>query len=303
MSTRTLLWTAALIALSAATVAEPRESSAPNFASANFGWLLDDNRFDWIPVLGMTAPPGGPDPKWRGGIGLPRNDFNYQPPEAATDPGRDGPSRIGPWNIERMSDAGNPNLKPWAADVMRMHNDLVSKGQRAFSAMSRCWPGGPSQLLFAAEPLYFVQTPQEVWILWQRDHLVRRIFMNREHSANSKPSWFGESVGHYENAELIIDTVGFAEHPYSFVDNWRTPHTKDLHVVERFKLIDNGNALQAMVTVDDPGAFNAPWSGRVRWSKVNGPLMESTCAENNENYGKFLGIREYPMPEAKRPDF
>jgi hypothetical protein len=102
---------------------------------------------------------------------------------------------------------------------------------------------------------------------------------------------------------LIIDTIGFIEHPHSFVDNWRTPHTKDLHTVERWRLVDGGTAIEATVTVDDPGAFNAPWSGLVRWTKFNRPLIESTCAENNENYGKFLGLREYPMPEAKKPDF
>ncbi len=279
-----------------------RAQEIPDFGSADFGWLLSSG-FDWLPVAGMTAPPGGPDPRWRGGIGLPANDFNYQPPEAASDPGRDGPSRIGPWHIERMSNADNPNLMPWAANVMRMHNDLVSKGQRAFSAMSRCWPGGPGQLLFAAEPLYFVQTPQEIWMLWQRDHLVRRIYLNRGHSASLRPRWFGESVGHYENDELVVDTIGFLAHPYSFMDNWRTPHTKDLHMVERFRRSEDGNGLEATVTVDDPGTFQVPWSGRVRWSKRNGPLMESVCAENNENYGRWLGMREYPMPEARSPDF
>ena len=127
--------------------------------------------------------------------------------------------------------------------------------------------------------------------------------VNREHSLNPKPSWFGESVGHYDNGELIIDTIGFIEHPYSFVDNWRTPHTKDLHTVERWRLVDGGTTIEANVTIDDSGAFNAPWSGRARWKKFNGPLMESTCAENNENYGRFLGLREYPMPEAKMLDF
>src|SRR5712671_3672440 len=144
---------------------------------------------------------------------------------------------------------------------------------------------------------------QEVWILWQRDHLVRRVFLNREHSGNLKPSWFGESVGHYENGQLIVDTIGFVEHPYSFLDNWRTPHTKDLHMVERWKLLDGGNAIEATVTFDDHGAFNAPWSGMVRWSKMKGPILESVCAENNENYQNILGLSEYPMPEAKTLDF
>jgi hypothetical protein len=144
-------------------------------------------------------------------------------------------------------------------------------------------------VLFAAEPIYFVQTPQQVWILWQRDHLVRRVYLNREHSLNPKPSWFGESVGRYESGELVIDTIGFVEHPFSFVDNWRTPHTKDLHMVERWKIIDGGNAIEATVTFDDPGVFNAPWSGLVRWTKLNGPIVESVCASNEPQtrHGEF----------------
>lgn len=282
--------------------ARAQESTIPNFTSANFGWLVNSG-FDFRPVGGKVAPVGGPDPYWRGGIGLPASDFNYQPPEAAADPRRQGPSHTGPWIVERLSNAGNPNLTPWAAAQMRMHNELVKNGRRAFSAMSRCWPGGPAQVLFNAEPVYFVQTPQEVWILWQRDHLVRRIYLNREHSVNPKPSWFGESVGRYENEELVVDTIGFAEHPYSFVDNWRTPHTKDLHMMERWKVVDGGHAIEATVTFDDPGAFNAPWSGLVRWRKVNGPILESVCAENNENYQNILGLSEYPMPEAKTSEF
>ena len=81
------------------------------------------------------------------------------------------------------------------------------------------------------------------------------------------------------------------------------PHTKDLHVVERWKVVDGGNAIEATVTVDDPSTFNAPWSGLVRWRKINRPMIESTCAENNENYEKFLKLSEYPMPEAKTLDF
>src|SRR5580704_54124 len=197
----------------------------------------------------------------------------------------------------------NPNLTPWASAQVRMHNELVKKGHRAFSAQSRCWPGGtPGQLLFL-QPLYFIQTPQEVWMIWERDHQVRRIYLNREHSQNPKPSWFGESVGHYENGELVIDTVGFIEHPLSFVDSFTTPHTKDLHVVERWKLNDGGNGFEAIVTVDDPGAFEAPWSGIIRGQKVNRPKTEWACAENNQGYEQAFGLQEYQMPVANTPNF
>jgi len=87
------------------------------------------------------------------------------------------------------------------------------------------------------------------------------------------------------------------------VDNWRTPHTKDMHVIERFKIVDGGNALQATVTVDDPGTFNKPWSGMVQWRRVNQPMLESVCAENNVAFEQYFGLQEYPMPTAKTADF
>ena len=269
-----LLCGAALIAsVGLAAGAGTPESAIPNFSAAAFGWQ-PTTFLDFEPIAGKLAPIG-PDPTYSPGRG-----------------------------IERLSDAENPNLKPWAAAQMRMHNDLVRNGHRAFNAQSRCWPGGgPGQLLFVAEPVYFIQTPQEVWIIWQRNQQVRRVYLNREHSENPRPRWFGESIGRYENGELVVDTIGFVEHPYSFVDNYRTPHTKDLHVVERWKIVDGGNALEAAVTVEDPGAFNAPWSGMARWQKVNRPMIESICAENNLNYEIFFKLREYPMPEAKTPDF
>ena len=283
MLKKSLLVGAALIASGAAGLvadSKAQQGAIPNFTSITFGWQLDGG-IDFRPVEGKLAP------------------VSYDPAYPPAGPG----NQLGV--MERMGDAENPNLTPWARDIMRKYNRDVLDGHRAFSAQSRCWPGGvPGQLLFPAEPIFFIQTPQIVWIIWQRDQHVRRIYMNRPHSTNLKPSWFGESVGRYENGELVIDTIGFNEHEFGFVDNWRTPHTKDLHVVERWRITDGGNAIEATVTVDDPGAFKAPWTGRVRWQKVNrGPMVESICAENNLNYERFFNLREYPMPEAKTPDF
>jgi hypothetical protein len=67
-----------------------------------------------------------------------------------------------------------------------------------------------------------------------------------------------ESVGHYEGDMLVVDTIGLNDK--TFVDNFRTPHTEKPHVVERFRLVDGGKAMQVDITFDDPDAFNAPWS-------------------------------------------
>src|SRR5260221_14362549 len=102
-----------------------------------------------------------------------------------------------------------------------------------FGVEAGCDPGGvPGQLLYPFEPVYFIQTAKEVWLMWQRDHMVRRVFLTDQHSEHVTPSWFGESIGHYENGNtLVVDTIGLSTKK-SYIDNFRTPHTEKLHVVE-----------------------------------------------------------------------
>ena len=74
-------------------------------------------------------------------------------------------------------------------------------------------------------------------------------------------------------------------------------------MVERWKLADGGDALEATVTVDDPGAFKALWWAKARWQKINRGMQEWVCAENNLGYEQFFKLPEYPMPAANTPDF
>jgi hypothetical protein len=74
-----------------------------------------------------------------------------------------------------------------------------------------------------------------VVLVWQEDHMVRHIYLTDKHSPNVKPSWFGESIGHYENGDtLVVDTIGL--NTKTFVDSYQTPHTEQLHVVERYRM-------------------------------------------------------------------
>ena len=203
----------------------------------------------------------------------------------------------------RIGNSKDPVLKPWAAKLMLDSNEEALSGKRdvPFAAQARCYPGGvPGQLLYPAEPFYFIQTPKIVYMIWQRDHMIRHIFMTDKHSANLKPSWFGDSIGRYENGELVVDTIGLLGAPkMSFIDNFRTPHTEKLHVVERFKLTADGN-LEAIARIEDPDTFNEPLTMMQRWRKVPNPLLETVCAENNAD---FFNQNLYPIPEATKPDF
>jgi hypothetical protein len=198
-------------------------------------------------------------------------------------------------------DTKDPILKPWAAKQMQESNDELLKNPNKlnFVAQSRCWPGGvPGQLLFL-EPVYFIQMPTAVYIVWQRDHHVRRIALTDKHSDNVKPSWFGESIGHYENGDtLVVDTIGISAK--SHIDSFRTPHTDKLHVIERFTIAPDGRSLKAIVTVNDPDTFNGPITLTKKWFRVDRPMEESVCAENNFD---FFNQGLVPIPEAKKPDF
>ncbi len=275
----------AVCAVSAAAFAQratqaPAKDAIPDLASVDFAWLALGA--DWRdPPAGSGHGPIKPDPD---------HPFHSNV---------DGPGQV----TIRLGDYKDPVLKPWAAAQMRASNEEAISGKRAvpFAAQARCWPGGvPGQLLYPAEPFYFIQTPKQVWMIWQRDHMVRRIYMTDKHSESVKPSWFGESIGHYENGDtLVIDTIGLST-KNSYIDNYRTPHTEKLHVVERLKLSADGKAIEGLVKVEDPDTFNETLYMRQYWRQVKNPLLETVCAENN---GDRFNQGLFPIPEAKKYDF
>jgi hypothetical protein len=280
---RANLSTAAVVALGIASLAFASAASAqskiPDLASSTFAWLSAGA--DWRdPPAGMRGPiRHDPDHAYHGNL--------------------DGPGQV----TVRLGNWKDPVLKPWAAAQMKASNDEVLSGKRQvpFAAQARCYPGGvPGQLLYPAEPFYFIQTPKLVYMIWQRDHMVRRIYLTDKHSENIKPSWFGESIGRYEkDGALFIDTIGL-QSKNSYIDNFRTPHTEKLHVTESITLVDNGNRMEAFVKVDDPDTFHEPLYLIQRWRKVPNPLVETVCAENNEDHFN-QGL--FPIPRAQKPDF
>ena len=209
------------------------------------------------------------------------------------------PNGSGAQSTYRVADLSNPILLPWTIPSMKKANDEVLAGKVPFRARERCWPVGvPGFSAYSlVEPFYFYQTPEKVVVINQGGPEIRRVYLNTTHSKEVKPSWYGESVGHYENGDtLVIDTIGIS--PKSFVD---TPHTDQLHVVERLKLAADGKTVDVSVFVEDPGAFTTPWMAVQRWRRVeNAPISPAACNENN---GDFFSQGLVPLPEATSPDF
>jgi hypothetical protein len=200
----------------------------------------------------------------------------------------------------RIADTNNPILKPWAKEQMEKANADVRAGKVPFITRERCWPAGvPGFTVYTrVQPIHFFHGNHEITIVNELNTQVRHVYMDVPHSKNPGHTWYGESVGHYDGDELVVDTVGLNDK--TFVDNYRTPHTDKIHVVERFKVIEGGNTLQATVTVEDPGAFNMPWTGVQRWKRIARPLEEYLCEESNVG---FYGYDVAPIPTAIKADF
>src|SRR5688572_8819344 len=179
----------------------------PDFSAAGTGWEI-------------TNPEGGASTHFRKVPGDDGPGPVFQHPDHRTGVIGDDVNRIADWT--------NPILQPWVREKMEPDARRVIAGGIPFIPNSRCWPGGvPGVLLFPALVLY-LQTPEQVWILNNRGE-VRRITMDRPHSENPGLSWYGESVGYYENGNtLVIDTIGLDD--LGPIDRYNTPHTEALHV-------------------------------------------------------------------------
>ena len=263
-----------LVGAASTAQAQVATKAPPDFSAGNAGWVTIGT--DWV------ALPGSPPPVT----------FDPAHPYVGNNTGKQPTFRV--------ADIDNPNLTQFAKDALRKANDEVLRGKAMYARESRCWATGvPAFLLNPGGPTYWVQTPERITMIWQMDHQVRHVYLNVPHSANPKPSWYGESVGHYDGDALVVDTIG--QNTQTFIDNYRTPHSEQLHVVERYHLVQGGKTLQAEVTIEDPAVFIKPLQVMHRWRRMEGTIVESTCAEG-EMANPFKQDVE-PIPTASKSDF
>lgn len=224
--------------------------------------------------------------------------------------------------LKLVGDYHNPILKPQAAEIVKKHAELGMKGIGDPNTRNQCWPS-PVPFIFTERPTVFLQTPNKVTILYGHDHQVRQVRMNAAHPAEVTPSWYGDSVGHYEGDTLIVDTVGVKVGPYSVLDWYGTPYTEAMHVVERYRMVDyatakdgfdrdakehnpvqgkpnaSGKYLQLQFTIEDENVFTTPWTATMTYVQDPDGWTEMACAENIQWYAG----KNADAPRAATPDF
>ena len=227
-----------------------------------------------------------------------------------------------------VGDYTNPILKPAAAAVVKRLGEISLSGLTYPTPSNRCWPSGVPYIFFQPG-VQMLQQPHRVIFLYLRDHEFRQVRLNQPHPGHLTPSWYGDSVGHYEGDTLVIDTVGVkTDRPFAMVDMYGTPYSPALHVVERYRMVDyeeaqraqarnmkehrrttdtasdlsyRGKRLQLVFTVEDDGVFTMPWSGMITYERPAMPWLENVCAENTFDF--FAGKNDAFVPTTNKPDF
>jgi len=228
-----------------------------------------------------------------------------------------------------VGDYTNPILQPWAADVVKKFGEMSLAGKGYATPRNQCWPE-QVPFVFMNYGMQILQQSNKITILYPFDHQFRQVRLNEPHPAHLKPSWYGDSVGHYEGDTLVVDTMGIKLGPFSMIDWYGTPFTEALHVVERYRLLDyeaakeaiardakehsqsvnpdngpavdpnyKGKGLQIHVTIEDEGAFAMSWSATVTLRRALDERLELVCAENNQWYPGTQSA----VPTAEKPDF
>jgi len=179
-------------------------------------------------------------------------------------------------------------IQPWARALLALRNERFL----ADEPYTRCKPSPGARSFGTAYGVELLNLPgtNRVYVfVIGGSHSYREVFMDgRPHPSNVPSSYFGHSIGSWDGDALVIDTVGFNEQVW--MERWGVPHTDRLHTIERISRPDF-NTLNYDITIDDPGAYTAPWtSGYTKQWQAGTELFEYICQENNFGPQLMIGV-------------
>jgi hypothetical protein len=185
---------------------------------------------------------------------------------------------------------GYPDLPftPWGENEWKTYD--AAEGDYTGS----CLPFGMTRSVNTPEPMQIMQSDKYFAFLFEQNSWFSVIPTDGRKHGNGIPTWFGDSVAHWEGDTLVIDTVNF--NGKTRLDTIGHPHSDKLHLVQRFTRPDLGH-ISYEVTVDDPKTFTKPWTNtRTFTLRPDWEMMEYSCEENN----KSLWEGRIKVPKYKR---
>ena len=181
----------------------------------------------------------------------------------------------------------DPPMTDWAQErfdaAKPIHGPRTTSATEANAAELMCLPMGFPATYYRPRPFEIVQLPDRAVMLFEVDHFWRIIYMDgRDFPEVPLHTWNGYSIGHYEGDTLVIETrhiIGWeSENQQRWIDRIGHPFSDELRLVERFRRVDE-NTLVNEVTVDDPIAYERPFTGTLNFQIRDFELAEFICNE------------------------
>ena len=179
---------------------------------------------------------------------------------------------------------GEIPFQPWAEQLYKERIDNNGKDHPGV----RCLPSGIPEKNNIPDGLKVVQTPDLLVFLYESRTIYRQVFLDgRPLPKNAQPTWMGYSVGRWEGAALVVETIG--QNGKTWLDMRGLPGTEALKVTERYTRPNIGQ-INIDVTIDDPKAYTKPWNVKLGWRLVpDTDLIESICEENSRDLPHMVG--------------
>ena len=220
---------------------------------------LGEDRFAVAADMKKHAPPSGPAPRIDG-----------------------KPDLSGVWWTPATVDPGKPEFLPSAEQVARERTDNLRKE----NPQAHCLPSA----ILRRGPIYeFVQGRQLMVEISDDDSpgFFQIYIDGRAHPEDPDPQWYGDNIGHWEGDTLVVDRTAFDDRAY--LDQDQHPHSRKLHIIERYRRPDMGH-LETEITVEDPGILSKPWTmKRVSELAPTERIYEFICPENNRDVSHLVG--------------
>jgi hypothetical protein len=195
----------------------------------------------------------------------------------------------------------NAPLSAAGQEIVTRNAAAMQAGRIMQTAWVSCRPGAVSTMTMPREKIVILESGDEVTILFEMPRMVRRIRLNGSHPAKLEPGYVGDSVGHWEDTTLVVDTLGF--NGYAELDARGQPTSDKLHTVERFTPSTDGSSIDIETTIEDAEYYSKPLTIKRSWKKspARHPF-EYDCMENprQEDFENAYYVRERYRPVCMR---
>jgi hypothetical protein len=173
---------------------------------------------------------------------------------------------------ERFDPPAGFKLTPEAQKHYDAAQKATKEGKIYRNDIGLCWPAGVPIMMTRVWPIAMIQLPTAVFMVQELMNSMRIVYLDgRPHTDPdvAVPSFNGESIGRWEGDALVIDTRYFAAEHHWIHDRLGIPASDALHIVERYRLINDGKRLEIEFTLTDPKIWEGDWKYVKHWDRVD----------------------------------